>query len=128
MWMSGTTTGKIDIDSSSILFGVILQTQVTAELFDAGLQLLDMIDGMTSFANHTIITSDQFLSHSLPSQSSTGWFIDHDARLTREDGDHPVPVQLECAVPGCPQPPARTARVSRWCRTARDREDYSAER
>lgn len=53
----GRATGEIDIYPSRILFGGILKAKISADLFNTGFNLLNVVHGMVSFADDPVCNS-----------------------------------------------------------------------
>lgn len=104
----GSTTCEVDVDSSSILFGVVLKAKFVADLLDSRLDSLDMIYRVVALANDTGRISN-ISSFTLPGEN-----------LTREGASGHVAVHIESVVPRCLQPPRRTDRASQWYRPQHD--------
>lgn len=45
---------EIDVHAASVLLSHVLQTELLADLLDAGLDLLDVVDGVVSLAHDTV--------------------------------------------------------------------------
>ena len=50
----GRSTGQVDVDPSGVLLGGILEAEFLTDLFDAGLELLDMVCRVIAFSDDSI--------------------------------------------------------------------------
>lgn len=53
----GRTTGEVDIDATGILLGSVLQPQIAADLFDTGLDFLDVVGRVVAFTDNAVVVS-----------------------------------------------------------------------
>lgn len=56
------STGEVDIDTTGVFLGGILQTQTATDLFDAGFDLLDVVRGVVAFADDAVVASQHLFS------------------------------------------------------------------
>ena len=48
------STGEVDIDTTGVFLGGVLQTQTATDFFDAGFDLLDVVRGVVAFADDAV--------------------------------------------------------------------------
>lgn len=57
----GRTTSEVDIDSASVFLSSVLQTHFTADLFNSGLDFLDVVGRVNSLADDTVSRAQALL-------------------------------------------------------------------
>ena len=50
------STGEVDIDTTGVFLGGVLQTQTATDFFDAGFDLLDVVRGVVAFDYDAVVT------------------------------------------------------------------------
>lgn len=100
------STGEVDIDTTGVFLGGILQTQTAADLFDAGFDFLDVVCRVVAFADDAVVA---LLSISLYQSRPM-----EKRRLTHGDGSVHATWHNESDPLGYPPPPRQTDRGDQW--------------
>lgn len=50
----GGTTGEVNVDTTGVFLGGVLQAHLATDLFDTGLDFLDVVRGVVSFADDAV--------------------------------------------------------------------------
>lgn len=84
----GRTTSEVDVDSTSVVLSSILQTHFTADLFNSGLDFLDVVGRVITFTDDTVFPRT---SLSVTMSFRAGQNKTSNKKHTHEDGSGHVP-------------------------------------
>ena len=134
-WHNGFTTRQVDIDTTGVLLGRVLQTQLAANLLDTRLDFLDVTGRVVTLADDSRVEVDNvsrsffsllwfffLFSPCLFSSTPKAQRMKSPFHHQRTHANGPVHAtwHIECAPPESPRLPRQIGRVSRLCRPLRD--------